>query len=633
MYKISVPVMNSNLERADIEKTLEEIKKFDAKRVFLALDTYELDEQKRKKTMAELKKNCAFFKSHGFEVGSWNWTFWVKDNKEFKNMRGINGAEIPQFMCPTDPKFVSFASDYLKEIAQCGVDIIMFDDDFRYGFLSATTACLCDNHIAEINRITGEDCTREELEKYITTGGKNKFRDAYLKANGDAFRNFAAKMRSAVDEVNPNIRMGACACMSSWDIDGTNAKELAYILAGNTKPFVRLIGAPYWAVNKGWGGHNLQDVIELHRMESAWTKDSRIEIIAEGDPYPRPRTLCPASYVEGFDTAIRASGCTDGILKYGIDYWSNADYETGYAKFHQRNRELYKEIDSIFSSKTSCGVRVYETMNKVADMVNPTKINDSVKIQDLFFSKAARTLAYNTIPTVYEGDGVCGIVFDENARNMPMNALKNGLIIDIAAAEILTERGIDVGIESIGEIVRDGVTEHFLKNNNHILSNGSAIYNIKLKENTEILSDIETATGVLPVSYKYENADGNRFLVLNINTRNGNSNLLFHYERSRQYAETIPWLSGNKLPAYSYGNPQMYIQCKTDGDKMAVGLWNFYADTAIEPVVELDDTYNSINFINCNGKLENNKVYLKDIAPFTLAGFEVTNREQGCKWR
>ena len=35
--------------------------------------------------------------------------------------------------------------------------------------------------------------------------------------------------------------------MSSWDIDGTNAYELAKILAGNTKPLVRLIGAPYWA--------------------------------------------------------------------------------------------------------------------------------------------------------------------------------------------------------------------------------------------------------------------------------------------------------------------------------------------------------------------------------------------------
>ena len=56
-------------------------------------------------------------------------------------------------------------------------------------------------------------------------------------------------------------------------------------------------------------------------MESAWTKNGEIEIMAEGDVYPRPRTLCPASCLEGFDTAIRASGCTDGVLKYVKAGW------------------------------------------------------------------------------------------------------------------------------------------------------------------------------------------------------------------------------------------------------------------------------------------------------------------------
>ena len=90
-----------------------------------------------------------------------------------------------------------------------------------------------------------------------------------------------------------------------------------------------------------------------------------------------------------------------------------------------------------------------------------TAVNSSVNIENLFFSKAARTLAYNTIPTVYEGNGICGIVFDENARNLPLEALENGLIIDVAAAEILAARGIDVGIESFGAVLISGESEHF----------------------------------------------------------------------------------------------------------------------------------------------------------------------------
>lgn len=622
MYKISVPVKTSNILRNNREETLRQIKRLNAERVFLSLGCYELNEEKKRIALAELKDNCAFFKAQGFEVGAWIWAFWVKGNTAFRNMRSIMGSEIAEFMCPTDEKFVGFACQYAKDVAACGVDIIMFDDDFRYGFLSDSPACLCDGHIRLINGITRENSTREEIYGHIISGSKNKYRDAYLKANGDALRGFASALRSAVDEVDPEIRMGACACMSSWDIDGTNARELADILAGNTRPFVRLIGAPCWAVNKAWG-NSLQDVVELERMESSWTKDKDIEIMAEGDAYPRPRTLCPASYIEGFDMAIRASGCTDGILKYGIDYHSNANYETGYAQFHERNKVVYSEIDAAFKEKTPIGVRVYEYMNKISDMVMPTRVNSKVDIQDLFFSKAARMLSYHSIPTVYEGEGICGIVFDENARHLPLDALKNGLILDVQAAEILTDRGIDVGIEHIGDAVQGGVCERFLSDGNHILTQGITVCDLKLSPHATVLSDTESANGVMPVSYRYENADGHRFLVLNLNTRSDSDNILKHYARSKQLADHIPWLSGEKLPAYVYGSPALYMQCKGDEASLSVGLWNFFADVVIEPIIELSKKYKTIRFINCNGRLEGDKVYLNTIPAFGFVGFSL----------
>lgn len=613
--------MNSNVTRCDKQRLLKELKRFNAERVFLALKQYETDKVKRAQTMKELTENCKFFMENGYEVGAWIWTFWIKNSAEFRNMRSIKGTEIKEFMCPTDTKFVEFAKEYIKDIAKCRVQIIQFDDDFRYGFLSDSAACLCDEHVSRINRITGENSTVKELEKHITSGGKNKFRDAYLKVNGDSFRNFAANLRNAVDEVDPDIRLSLCSCMSLWDIDGTDAHELSKILAGKTKPIMRLIGAPYWAFNKAWG-NSLQDVVELERMESAWSRTEETEVMAEGDVYPRPRTECPASYLEGFDTAIRASGCTDGILKYGVDYISNVDYETGYARFHEKNKDIYEKIDEMFRTKTHCGVRVYESMKKVADMVVPTKVNKTVNIENLFFSKAARTLAYNTIPTVYEGEGICGIAFDENARNLPVEALKNGLIIDIAAAEILSERGIDVGIEFIGEATT-GAEEHFISDDNHISANFATVYNIKLKKTAEVLSDIQTELGTVPMSYRYENADGNRFFVLNINTRADADNSLKHYARSKQYAEQIEWLSGCKLPAYTYGHPSMYIQCKKEENTLAVGLWNFFSDIAFEPVVELEREYSEIRFLNCSGRLSKNKVYLTDIPAFGFAAFEI----------
>ncbi len=624
MYRVTIPLNNSHVKRNGRERVAEELHRMDAHRVLLALERDAIDHKPRREALTELADNCRFFHEQGFEVGSWCWTFWQKTNRSFRKMRSIQGTEIGEYLCPSDEGFVDFFCGYIQDIARCGVDLIQFDDDFRYGFLVESPGCLCDGHMAEIQRILGRPVSREELCAHILSGEPNPERDAYIQANGAIFRRFAAALRAALDEIDPCIRMGACSCMTSWDIDGINPRELATVLAGGTKPFTRQIGAPYWAVEHHWG-NRLQDVVELERMESAWTGRADIEILAEGDAFPRPRHNCPASYLEGFDTALRVAGCVDGILKYGIDYTSNADYETGYASFHERNRPLYEALHTHFDGKTSVGVRVYESAEKLSAMVMPTRANSEVNIQNLFFSKAARTLSHNAIPTVYEGDGVCGIVFDENARHLPADALKKGLILDIAAAEILTEQGVDVGLLSICDAVSDGQEEHFLADGNHIAAQNALIYDLRLNPRAEVLSDIATSRGILPVSYRYENAAGNRFLVLNLNTRVDSDNLLKHYARGRQYATQIPWLSGEALPAYCYGHPALYLQCKEDAHSLSVGLWNFFADIAMEPVVELAQSYESIRFIQCDGRLERNRVVLTDIPAFGFAGFTVEN--------
>ena len=636
MYKISVPVMNSNVTRENREGVLRELRRFDADRVFLAMDFYTLDEKKQKENFALLKENCAFFKANGLEVGSWVWAFELPEKSSYRGMRTISGEEHSERICPTDKEFVKFSQEYIRNFARCGVDIIMFDDDYTYNFLTNTTpGCLCDGHIAMINEILGESKTREELASLIMSGGKNKYRDAYLQANGDAFRSFARSIRAAVDDINPDIRLGKCSCMASWDIDGTTSSEIARILAGKTKPFYRFIGAPYWAVRTSFGV-SLQDAVELERMESSWDRYDDIEVFAEGDAYPRPRYNCPASYLEGFDTAIRASGCTDGILKYGMDYNSEPYYEQGYAKFHEKNREIYKGIDEMFADKTHRGIRVYESMKKIAEMEMETAVNKGADIEYMFQSKAARTLAHNSIPTTYEGEGVCGIVFDENARALDLSALKNGLILDIAAAEILMSRGVDVGITAIGESCT-GSIERNIKTGNKICHyfDPITVFNNEYSKDINILSVIDTDKGSIPLSYLYENKDGNKFLVFNSNSRSngegrrkntrfGSESVFRNYERSRQIAEFTELASGKKLPAYVYGCPEMYLQCKEGDGKLAVGLWNFFADEAFDFTVQLAEEYSSIKLLNCEGTLDGNKVTIKSIPPFGFGFFEVT---------
>ena len=607
MYDISVPIKIAPSARFGYEETLKELEKLDTKRVIIALGVYEQDPQKKAASLQDLKDICKFFHDHGYEVGAWVWTFMLAGDHPYSTMVSINGDPMTSYACPTDEVFSDFVAQYLHDIALTGVDLIQFDDDFRYGFLgSKGPGCLCEKHMAKICEILG---------------GPNKYRDAYLQANADVFRAFAKKMRAAVDSADPSVRLGACACLTSWDIDGIMAMELSRILSGNTKPFIRLIGAPYWAVRRNWG-NELQDAIDMDRMEAAWIRavDPEIEILAEGDSFPRPRTTCPASFLENFDMAIRAAGCCDGILKYGIDYFSNMDYETGYTKFHLRNKDNYAGIHKHFDGKEECGVRVYTYTSKLCKSVFEKPIN----IEHMVFPQAARILSYNTIPIKFAGVGQCGAVFGEDARQLPLEEIGKGMILDFAAAKILAERGVDVGVESFGGMTKAGRVERYISPENYTLTRDMPICKITLKEGAEVLSDTETKDGIYPVSFRYENENGQRFLVLNATPNVAGNNLLKQYARSRQIEENIQWISGRKLPAYCYGNPAMYTIVKEGDGALAVGLWNLHPDIAIDPVVELAEKYSAIEFIGCNGKLEGNKVLLNDIPAYGFAGFNLT---------
>lgn len=625
MYRISVPIMDSTCRHYGREAMLAAVQPFAPHRVFLALGNYELQPEKRKEALESLAESARFFQEQGYEVGAWICAFCFLEEHPFPCMHGLNGDPVALNPCPLDEGFLDFAADYIRCIARCGVDLIMFDDDLRYGFLGSTPGCLCDLHRAEINAITGEDLDRETLAERILSGGPNRYRDAWLRVNGDAFRTFARRMRGAVDSVNPAIRMGACACMGSWDLDGVSATELAHLLAGDTQPFLRLIGAPYWAVNRNWG-NQLQDVVEMTRMESAWSREAGLEIIAEGDAYPRPRISCPGNYLEGFDTAVRAAGCTDGILKYGVDYHSEPGYETGYARLHRRNLPVYAEIHRLFDGKEACGIRVWETAAKTAGAHFPTA--DGITNPDnLIFSRAARVLAHNAIPSTYEGTGVTGMAFGENARHLPPEAFEKGLILDIAAARILWEQGVDTGLMAVGGEARPSQE---VLGGSRIAMNDAWCLKISLQPGAQVLSTGTWQEKTYPLTYRYENAAGQRFLVLNFCTDICSAwNYIWkHAARGIQIAGQTPWLAGQKLPAWTEGHPALYLQAKTDGNAMAVGLWNFHPDPAFAPEVLLGEHYDEIIFLNTHGTLQGDRVVLDELPPFGFAAFEVRKQEK-----
>lgn len=635
MYKISVPVMVT--DRFDKEKTLLQLQKMEADRVFLAIDILSFDDKKRKNLLNTLNNLILFFKSAKLEVGVWLWAFWRTDiemaktympvitgfdgkTAEEKSGCGPTGIISSAFYCPSSPEFIADTCEFLKEIAKLSPDIIMFDDDFRFGYLPTGFGCCCDNHLEMMGEELGEPVSRNGLTEKLFCGGKNRYRNAWLNALGNSLKIFSKSVREAVDSINPAVRIAFCACMSSWDLDGADAYTITKILAGNTKPLIRLIGAPYWGVNQAFG-QRLQGVIEQERMESAWCDDNNIEIMCEGDVYPRPRHRCPASYLEGFDTALRAAEATNGILKYTISYTSSPEYENGYVASHIKNKPLYKEIDRLFKNKKDCGVRIYEAIQKLrnADLPENQYIGKDY-IQNLFYSPAAKMLSDNTIPTSYTAENTVGVVFGENAKYIPKAALANGLIIDIKAAQILMKKGIDVGVEKIDCAITNAPLLHFKDDNEYVESNykDNAVYNVTYKNNAKVLVSCGLKGTEYTDTVYYENDKGQKFIVFSFDAYTTLKDRYRSYAMQNLLFKYIGKLN-KPLPAICKGNPDLYTICRKDEKELSIGLWNFFADAIEQPIIELSDSFSSAEFINCTGKLVGDKIHLSRLSAFEFS--------------
>ena len=641
-YKISVPFMNHTCDTDEHRaQYLSLVRRMGARRVFLCMPRPFTDSPERAAALELLKINAAYFKENGVEeVGTWFTAMGHggaldhesgEERTDYPRLVGFSGGICDDTFCIADPGYRELMGNWVRDMAKCGLDIIQLDDDLRLGCRGNGMGCSCDYHMAEFARRTGREWTREELYQAVWSGKPNPTRDAWFALMGEGFHGFARVLREKLDAVSPSTRLGFCACMTSFDSDCIDAAELARTFAGSTKPYLRGIGAAYWGNN---GSHTIADVISYERMESAWMKKAPdIEFYTEGDVYPRPRYRVPAWLLETFDTALRADGSTDGILKYVFDYVQTPMYETGYIEQHEHHLPLYEEIHAAFDGGMTRGVYIWEAEHKLQDCTLPTPAPSAGLIGDSTLSASIRFLNRLCIPTsmIENGDAVC--VSGWSGQKIPLDLLKYGVMMDIEAAEALTERGVDCGIVSVQDapvpdnetyLAADGMEEENLRT-----MTGGTFRHVTLKDGAVILSTFHAGEESYPAAWLYENADGQRFLCYAFawTSVDRHSQLLTSYARQAQALRVLEWLQGGKKPAAVCAHhPELYMIVKdhVDGGR-AVGLWNCFADEIIAPVVTLDRAYDEVCFIGgARGHIDGDRVIFEtDIPAHAFAGFVV----------
>lgn len=629
MRKLCVPIHMNTVTYENIGTYVESCKKSGVERVFVCgIGNVYLKSSKIYTKTDLVKFAIDTFKAEGFEVGVWIGGFGhgvilqhdkgAVTSDMFTPLEGVSGETTKHGFCPYDDNFKEAYAEGVKKIAAMGPHMIMIDDDFRLSLrANFYFGCFCEKHIKEYYRRLGEEMPRDRLEQLIYGGGKNKYRDTYRSLMKDTILGFAKRMREAIDEVDPEIRMAACTSCENWDANGTDIAEIARTFAGNTKPYTRVAGAPY-------GDWTLIPELDITRLQMKWLRDEGVETMAEGDVYPRPRYNVPSKVLEVFDLCLIAANEGDGILNYVYDYVSKPDYETGYVDRYIRNAPLRTQVEEIFGDKKPCGIEVFQIPNLIENWVLPKEVKHGIhtRLTGACFATCRELISRNAIPVTFDSCDGPVFVAGENAKYIDLNMLKRGAVLDIKAADYLSRRGIDTGF--ISEESCEPDEEIFIEEGDHLLNIVTAgLRKVVCKEGAKILSKFMPYES--PSVYLYENAEGMRFVVVAVDlyASSPKTNFFANYFRQAQLVKGIEWAGQKKLPAVCLKNPNLYMVVSKNEKAMSVALANIFLDDIYEPVVRLDKEYDEIKFANCTGRLEGDKVYLSDIPPYGFVAFEV----------
>lgn len=480
-----IPLMSRNCTPGNRPKMLSLLQQANADTVFLVAEPEPyFCPSLRPAHFKNLHDNVRFFRDAGLEVGIWTHGLGyggklpLDADPAFFSMtriRSVNGNEAEEAFCPADPKFLTWYGEWFSALCSSGASLVMIDDDLCQS-VRPGLGCFCKRHkamLAEALKLSpdSERLSDDALKQSVFTGAPSPERAAYIRGTGDSLRSFCRTMRKIADAVNPTLRLGFCAGYTSFDCEGATAVELTSILAGKNRPFLRLSGAPYWVSASGnrFSGTSLCDILEFTRMQNSFCTaafgDTGADLFHEADTYPRSRSLVPSAICACYDCALRTEPNLGG-LNYLFDYYASPDYETGYLRGWQRYAPLRAMIDGAFEGTEPYGVRVIEGIQKLAWSHLPEPFAGEGELMRHALSYAGGFLSNLGIPTFYGAPKEnlekvpAAVCFGENARLLIGKPLPGQLILDLPAARILQQSGIDTGLLSAQKIAPPLLTLH-----------------------------------------------------------------------------------------------------------------------------------------------------------------------------
>ena len=559
---------------------------------------------------------------------------------ELLTITGFSGNKN-NAICVLDKNFRKAYLSWIAAYARSGAAMLMIDDDF---VLSARNVlgCACREHLKLLGERAGYEVTHEDLRKAFS-GKPNDLRNLFLQVQGETVLDFCRDIRAAADAVSPDFRIGLSASYTHFDIEGVDIKEMVSVLAGKNRPLLRLSGATYWTLRSSRlppGRQSLGAIQETVRSQRVFFDGFDVELLDENDCHPRDHRIVPASLVQLYDRISIADGI-ETRFKYMFQYlFCPPLTHTGssYQRAHMRDMAWDDSLSEIFRGGCAVGWHVKQIQQVMRTAVLPEDFAGDEKLMSWGTqSRAGAFLVSNCQSTTYvpDGDGPVA-AFWENARHLTPEDLDRGVLLDITAARILAEKGIEVGLRKV-EAAGSPTEETFFDTGTtyrNLWEEQGKFYKVTLDPRAEISSMFRSGDDEFPACYFYTGADGRRFAVYTFD-----SNTL-HYTpylrfgavlspgRREQLNTLYEKLSCRKAPIRTCDDisQDFYILAKRNGrGNLAVLFCNIFADAADLLEFRLGVPGKILKKVHGEAEIQGDLLKVADIPPYDWCAFEIAD--------
>jgi len=168
MYKITVPTIIS-YAHFDEEGIIAELHRSGAHRAALAIYRELSHAFSSPETLSRLRHLILRLKAEGMETLVWlGETFGHHGTKEteespYQNIHSFTKGRTKPF-CPLDENFQRDFCNWVRQIAECGADMILLDDDYRTDVRGDNAlGCCCPLHLKEMEKLLGEPVKADTL--------------------------------------------------------------------------------------------------------------------------------------------------------------------------------------------------------------------------------------------------------------------------------------------------------------------------------------------------------------------------------------------------------------------------------------------------------------------------------------